>query len=160
MNSNPFPFVAGQRTDKAFASSYVLSPFPIKTMLPKSRQCDQLVNKTQHYIDIGGAGGMIFQTQIMWMLFLMGFSLFSFSYILFDGFSGIYESSFRELLIENKWETQFQLFDFAFAIFFIFVPLLMALVINYKISKSARETLSQSLPCRFHRQRREVLFSR
>jgi len=160
MKSKQFPFVAGQRTDKLYGSSHVLSPLPIKTILPKSRQCDQLVNKTQHYIDVGGAGGMIFQTQIMWMYFLVGFISFAFLYFSMDGFSGMYESSFKEVLINEKWVRKFQPFDFFMAIFFSPLPLLVILFINYKISKSTRETLSQSLPCRFHRQRREVLFSR
>ncbi|EMK6670008.1 hypothetical protein [Vibrio fluvialis] len=75
-HSNSFPFVAGQRTDKLFGSSHVLSPLPIKTQLPKAGRCDQLVAKTAQYLDIGGAGGMIFQTQLMWMMFLMGATFF------------------------------------------------------------------------------------
>ncbi|MCG6229598.1 hypothetical protein [Vibrio furnissii] len=61
---NSFPFVAGQRTDKLFGSSHVLCPLPIKTLLPKAGRCDQLVAKTAQYIDIGGVGGLIFQTTI------------------------------------------------------------------------------------------------
>ncbi|MGD8113227.1 hypothetical protein, partial [Vibrio sp. TRT 17S01] len=160
MNSNPFPFVAGQRTDKAFASSYVLSPFPIKTLLPKPRQCDQLVKKTKQYIDLGGASGMIFQTQLMWVSFLIVFFVFIFSYIAFGGFSGMYELSFKEELVNGQWAKKLNLFDFFSALFVMFVPLLVNILINLKIAQSARETLSQSLPCRFHRQRREVLFSR
>lgn len=160
MDSDQFPFVAGKRTDEALGSSHVISPLPIPTSVPHVKRCDQLVEKANHYIDFGGAGGMILQTQIMWMLFILGFGLSFFSYLVFGGFSGIYESSFKEILIENNWNKQFHLFSFVFVTLFVFIPLLSALFINYKISQSARNTLSQSLPCRFHRQRREVLFSR
>ncbi|MGY2572304.1 hypothetical protein [Vibrio sp. C8] len=54
MNKSLFPFVAGQRTDKLFGSSHVLSPLPVKTLLPKAKQCDQLIKKNEHYIDLGG----------------------------------------------------------------------------------------------------------
>ncbi|KOO16670.1 hypothetical protein AKJ18_00960 [Vibrio xuii] len=160
MNSKQFPFFAGQRTDKTFGSSHVLSPLPIKTLLSSAGRCDQLVRKKKHYIDLGGAGGMILQTQIMWMIFLMGFASFAWFYLSMDGFSGMYESSFKDTLLDGHWERRFQPFEFFIGLFFSLLPVLIALIINYKLSKSAQEMLSQSLPCRFHRQRREVLFSR
>ncbi len=160
MNSNQFPFVAGQRTDKAFGSSHVLSPFPIKTLLSKSRQCDQLVKKTKQYIDLGGAGGMVFQTQLMWASFLIVFFIFIFAYIAFGGFGGMYELSLKEELVNGLWVKKLNLFDFFSGLFVMLTPLLVNVFINFKIAQSARKTLSESLPCRFHRQRREVLFSR
>lgn len=160
MNSNQFPFAAGQRTDKAFGSSNVLSPLPIKTKLPKSRQCDQLVGNTQHYIDIGGAGGMIFQTQLMWMCCLIGITSFTSLYVTFDGFTGLYQSSYKDVLINGEWIKHFSVFDFSSGLFGMLTPLMLSLLIIGLAARGARKTLSQSLPCRFHRQRREVLFSR
>ncbi|WP_158108290.1 DUF6708 domain-containing protein [Vibrio furnissii] len=158
--SNSFPFVAGQRTDRLFGSSHVLSPLPIKTLLPKAGRCDQLVAKTAQYLDIGGAGGMIFQTQLMWMMFLMGATFFLWPYIMFGGFSGLYELSLKDVLSNGKWTHEFQIDDFIWSLFGTLSPLLGMLFINYKVVIHARKMLSQTLPCRFHRQRREVLFSR
>ncbi|MBO1536387.1 hypothetical protein J4G71_21950 [Vibrio fluvialis] len=42
---NSFPFVAGQRTDKLFGSSYVLSPRLVKTELSKVARCEQQLKK-------------------------------------------------------------------------------------------------------------------
>ncbi|MGY2572299.1 hypothetical protein [Vibrio sp. C8] len=89
MNKSLFPFVAGQRTDKLFGSSHVLSPLPIKTLLPRAKQCDQLIKKNDHYIDLGGAGGMILQTQMMWIAFLIGLFSFAWFYSTFGGFYGV-----------------------------------------------------------------------
>lgn len=101
---NSFPFVAGQRTDKLFGSSHVLSPLPIKTLLPKAGRCDQLVSKTAQYLDIGGAGGMIMQTQLMWIYFLMGLLFSIGAYIGLGGLSGIYEGAFKDVLINGEWQ--------------------------------------------------------
>ncbi|NIY91412.1 hypothetical protein [Vibrio diazotrophicus] len=160
MNKSLFPFVAGQRTDKLFDSSHVLSPLPIKTLLPRAKQCDQLIKKNEHYIDLGGAGGMIFQTQLMWMIFLMGFFSFLWFFVPLGGFYGIYKEGFRGSFVNGEWQQQFSMYDFFMAIFITFAPLCLSLVINYKVVTSARAMLSQTIPCRFHRQRREVLFSR
>lgn len=160
MNNSQLPFLAGQRTDKVCGSSRVLSPLPVKTLLAKPGQCDQLVNKTKEYIDLGGAGGLVFQTQLMWSSFLICLFVFIFSYVTFGGFSGLYELSFREELLDGIWVKKLSLFDFYSGLFVTLMPLSVGILINYKISQSARNTLSQSLPCRFHRQRREVLFSR
>ncbi|UHJ62710.1 hypothetical protein [Vibrio furnissii] len=159
-HSNSFPFVAGQRTDRLFGSSHVLSPLPIKTLLPKAGRCDQLVAKTVQYIDIGGAGGMIFQTQLMWMMALIGFASFFWVYIALDGFSGIYHSFFKDIVIDGRWHKEFSAGSFFGALWLTFAPLGGLLFINYRVLVSARKMLSQTLPYRFHRQRREVLFSR
>jgi|GEM_PF-4018000 len=160
MNNSSFPFVAGQRTDKLFGSSHVLSPLPIKTLLPRAKQCDQLIKKNDHYIDLGGAGGMILQTQMMWIAFLIGFFLFLWFFIPLGGFYGIYQEGIKEVFINGEWQQQFSIYDFFMAIFITFGPLSAMLFIDYKVAASARAMLSQTIPCRFHRQRREVLFSR
>lgn len=158
--SSVFPFYAGQRTDKQFGSSHVLSPLPIRSVLSKAKRCDQLMNKDSISIDVGGAGGIIFQTQLMWLCFLIGFLSFLWFYVAFDGFTGLYQKSFKNVFIDNRWHKDFQVFQFVLAMFGTLAPLFGALFINYKIAVSARELLSQTLPVRFHRQRREVLFSR
>lgn len=160
MDNKQFPFVAGQRTDRLFGSSHVLSPLPIKTLLPKAGRCDQLVAKTAQYIDIGGVGGLIFQTQLMWMMALIGFAFFLWFYIIFGGFYGIYEGAFKEVLVDGSWHKEFRLYDFLYILLATLAPLGGVLFINGSILLSARKMLSQTLPCRFHRQRREVLFSR
>ncbi|EKO3918851.1 hypothetical protein GI293_004061 [Vibrio fluvialis] len=157
---NSFPFVAGQRTDKLFGPSHVLSPLPIKTLLPKAGRCDQLVSKTAQYLDIGGAGGMIMQTQLMWIYFLMGLLFSIGAYIGLGGLSGIYEGAFKDVLINGEWQQDFQMFYFCLSLSYVISPFIIMFVINCLIMFSAKVTLSQTLPCRFHRQRREVLFSR
>ncbi|EKO3533517.1 hypothetical protein K1L80_000062 [Vibrio fluvialis] len=159
-HSNSFPFTAGQRTDKLFGSSHVLSPLPIRTALSKSERCEQLVNKTQQYLDLGGVAGMIFQTQMMWMTFLIVFSLSLLPYNMFGGFSGMYEGAFKDVLINGIWHKEFRLSHFLYTFFGTLTPLVGMLFIHYLVIRRARKMLSQTLPCRFHRQRREVLFSR
>ncbi|MDD1796444.1 hypothetical protein LRP50_25345, partial [Enterovibrio sp. ZSDZ42] len=75
MTPHDFPFFAGQLTDKTFGSSLVLSPVPVHTNIPPSDTHDILVEKTDSYIEVGGEGGMIFQTQQMWLLFLMSLGI-------------------------------------------------------------------------------------
>ncbi|RQW65018.1 DUF6708 domain-containing protein [Vibrio viridaestus] len=155
-----FPFFAGQRTDKAFGSSHVLSPLPIKTMIPKASTCDLLIDKKEAYLEFGGVGGLIFQTQIMWMLFCMGFFLFFLPlYIWFGGFSGIYLGSYKEVFVKGEWIFQLQYFELFAGLLGTIGPLGGGVFIIYKIAQHARKTLSQNLPLRFHRQRREVMFS-
>jgi hypothetical protein len=161
MINNTFPFFAGQRTDKAFGSSSVLSPLPIKTMVPKVKSCDILVNKTDAYIELGGAGGMIFQTQAMWMIFLIGFFIgFLPLYIAFDGFTGLYLDSYKDVLVNGEWVVQFQSVDFFLKLFGILAPFGGILFILFKGVQSTHRKLNRTLPFRFHRQRRAVMMSR
>jgi hypothetical protein len=161
MINTTFPFFAGQRTDKAFGSSSVLSPLPIKTMVPKVKSCDILVNKTDAYIELGGAGGMIFQTQVMWLGFLIGFFIgFLPLYIMFDGFTGLYLGAYKEVLVNGEWVQQFRAYDFVMPVLALLIPFGGILFILFKIAQHARQTLTRTLPFRFHRQRREVMMSR
>ncbi|QXO15647.1 hypothetical protein [Vibrio ostreae] len=159
-NSSSFPFVSGQKTDIAFGDSQVLSPLPIKSLVKRAKSCNQLINKNSSYIDIGGVGGVIFQTQLMWMVFCIGFSLFLLPYSYLGGVEGMYQNSFREVLINGEWQNEFRDQEFYSALFVSFVPFLGLLFIIFKTMFSMRKQLSQTLPVRFHRQRREVLFSR
>jgi hypothetical protein len=130
-------------------------------MVPKVKSCDILVNKTDAYIELGGAGGMIFQSQMLWMIFLMGFFIaFLPPYIMFDGFTGIYSGSYKEVLVNGEWIVQFQYFEFFLVLFGTLAGFGGALFILFKGVQSTRRKLSRTLPFRFHRQRREVMMSR
>ena len=161
MINNSFPFFAGQRTDKAFGSSSVLSPLPIKTMVPKVKSCDILVSKTDAYIELGGAGGMIFQSQMLWFGLLIGFFIFFLPlYIMFDGFTGLYLGAYKEVLVNGEWVQQFRTYDFVMSLLALLTPFGGGLFILFKGVQSTRRKLSRTLPFRFHRQRREVMMSR
>jgi hypothetical protein len=130
-------------------------------MVPKIKSCDILVTKTEAYIELGGAGGMIFQTQIMWMIFLIGFFIaFLPPYIMFDGFTGLYLGAYKEALVNGEWGQEFRSYDFVMSVLALLTPFGVTLFIVFKIAQKSRQTLSRTLPFRFHRQRREVMMSR
>ncbi|KXF82448.1 hypothetical protein [Enterovibrio coralii] len=103
MTLHDFPFFAGQVTDKTFGSSLVISPVPVHTNIPPLDTHDILVKKTDSYIEVGGAGGMIFQTQQMWVMFLM--TLWLPLYLLWGngGVMGFIDAIYREQKIDGVW---------------------------------------------------------
>lgn len=156
-----FPFWAGQHTDHTLGNRHVLSPLPVHTNLPCATRCDLLVKKTPAYIELGGAGGMIFQTQIMWMLFLMSL-IIPVGYLwIREGPMGIYEGFFRTRFIDGEAVRYLDYGEMFVGLGGFFVPMLAGWSILYfGIHRHARRILTQTLPVRFHRQRREVMFSR
>ncbi|KXF82450.1 hypothetical protein [Enterovibrio coralii] len=103
MTTHDFPFFAGQLTNKTFGSSLVLSPVPVYTNLPPLDTHDILVNKTDSYIEMGGAGGMIFQTQQMWVIFLMSLGIPIWLLWSDGGIMGFINAFYREQKIDGVW---------------------------------------------------------
>ncbi|MBV7296285.1 hypothetical protein [Enterovibrio paralichthyis] len=160
MTPHNFPFSAGQLTDKTFGSSLVLSPVPVHTNIAPLESHDILVDKTESYIDIGGAGGMIFQTQQMWMLFLMSLGVPIYLLWSYGGVLGFIGAFYQKRFIDDIWVTQLDPWLIFIGVGVFFLPLLGIWLLLYRVHVHARKMLTQTLPVRFHRQRREVMFSR
>lgn len=47
------------------------------TNVPPVRRTDWLAKKCPHYIELGGAGGSLFQTQILYSFWVMGLVIFA-----------------------------------------------------------------------------------
>jgi len=158
---NNFPFFAGEQTPKEFSHAMVLSPLPIRTGIKKSSYCGQLLSKNNNYIEIGGSAGLIFQTQIVWLMFLVSFGvIFIPSYIFFGGLTSIVEGSYKLESINGSIEYVFNHFDFAMAMITVFGPLIATSTIIFLALKDTDKSLLRTIPFRFNRQRREVMFSK
>lgn len=80
MKHSPLPFFAGQHRQERLGARTVFSPLPVMTNVPPVRRADWLTKKYPHYIELGGAGGSLFQTQLMYSVWVLGFVLFSFAF--------------------------------------------------------------------------------
>ena len=80
MKHSTLPFFAGQHRQERFGARIVFSPLPVMTNVPPVRRTDWLTKKHPHYIELGGAGGSLFQTQILYSFWVLGFVLFSFAF--------------------------------------------------------------------------------
>ncbi|WP_038185547.1 hypothetical protein [Vibrio rhizosphaerae] len=157
--TQPFPFYAGQRSDKTFSRGNVLSPLPVKTQIPPTQSDDSVISKTDSYLELGGYGGLVFQSQMMWTHFLLGLIVFLLLYSAGGGISGLYHAMYKEELIDGQWVNKIQYMELlAGSMMYLAGPLLWTLPL--RAIYQTRKALSQVLPFRFHRQRREVMMSR
>ncbi|MDA0150463.1 DUF6708 domain-containing protein [Vibrio sp. LaRot3] len=158
---NNFPFFAGEKTPKEFSHAMVLSPFPIRTGIKKNNYCEQLLSKNNNYIEIGGVAGLIFQTQIVWLMFLISFVIvFIPVYIMLGGITSMYELAYETKFINGIPNRTFSYFEFGNALFALFGPLIATLAIIFLVIKNTNKSLLRTIPFRFNRQRREVMFSK
>ncbi|MNJ15317.1 MULTISPECIES: hypothetical protein [Aeromonas] len=77
MKHSALPFFAGQHRQERFGARTVFSPLPVMTNVPPVRRADWLTKKLPHYIELGGAGGSLLQTQLMYLFWVLGLILFS-----------------------------------------------------------------------------------
>ncbi|MGF1708946.1 DUF6708 domain-containing protein, partial [Enterovibrio baiacu] len=103
---------------------------------------------------------MIFQTQQMWLLFLMSLGIPIWLLWSDGGVMGFIDTLYRKRFIDDVWVTQLDPMQVFGGLGLFFLPMLGGWFILYKVHRHARKMLTQTLPVRFHRQRREVMFSR
>lgn len=158
---NNFPFSAGEKTPKKYSHAIVLSPLPIKTGIKKNNFCEQLLSKNTNYIEIGGAAGLVFQTQIIWLILCIAVGVvFIPTYLMLGGISSIIELSYKSKLINGVYQEFFDYSEFLFAIGALTTPCLGLSFIAYMILRDTNKSLLRTIPFRFNRQRREVMFSK
>ncbi|WIH24040.1 DUF6708 domain-containing protein [Photobacterium damselae] len=159
--THSFNYFAGQLHTDYGTQTSVLSPLPVLTGLDVN-DSEYLAKKNTHYIDIGGVVGTLFQTQLyVSVCVMMLFANLFFEYI-FRGNA----QSFLNITTFNtmmSYSSITELLDSGGSPVALFYALMMMLLItgwfSFLFMLSTRD-LRRQLPLRFHRQRREVMFSR
>ncbi len=163
------PFFAGQHRQERFGARTVFSPLPVMTNVPPVRRTDWLTKKLPHYIELGGAGGSLFQTQLMYSVWVLGFVLFSFAFWgppdngMSDsqGWAGVWAGLYKEVWVgPDQWVMEFRWVNLLMAIGGLGFGPGFALLFTGKLLWEHQQQLRRVLPFRFHRQRREVMLSR
>ncbi|MDO6527498.1 hypothetical protein Q4519_17600 [Motilimonas sp. 1_MG-2023] len=155
------PFKAGRSEVQGTGQRITLSPLPVATNIPKANACDLLAKKCEHYIDIGGAKGSIFQAQYVLILAIV-FGWASYSATFGISFYNWFEwKDVTETLSVRQvswdaiiWQEVFTSFAYASPV------IILGLVLTFGIIISSNKDIARAAPLRFHRQRREVMFSR
>ncbi|PSU87156.1 hypothetical protein C0W35_21815 [Photobacterium kishitanii] len=153
-----FKYFAGQfHTDYGTQTS-VLSPLPVTTGIVVS-DSEYLAKKTEHYIDIGGVVGTIFQVQLVFTLwFTMLFACIGLDILVKNGTGNHFFFNMDNLNHINNKIDIISLMNLEIIQFFM-IMLFITLWLSFLFMQSTRD-LRRQLPLRFHRQRREVMFSR
>ncbi|WP_064609570.1 hypothetical protein [Photobacterium sp. J15] len=161
MTNREFPFFAGQHTREKFSSRYVLSPLPVKTQIPAANCCNLLMRKTEHYIDLGSEAGSIFQTQYCYYLFMFSFSISMAMVAFWGGYDEVVQSFYElKYLGDEEWEYVFSWYNCIYVLGVLFLHLFALTGVCINIMVQGNSDSARTLPLRFHRQRREVMFSR
>ncbi|HDX8386180.1 TPA: hypothetical protein RQN04_004404, partial [Aeromonas hydrophila] len=112
MKHSALPFFAGQHRQERLGARTVFSPLPVMTNVPPMRRTDWLTKKHPHYIELGGAGGSLFQTQLMYMVWVIGLVVFSAFFWgpprdgMSDGqgWAGVWAGLYQEVWVgHNQW---------------------------------------------------------
>ncbi|WP_261887330.1 hypothetical protein [Vibrio aerogenes] len=154
-----FPYFAGQQTEKNLGRNTVLAPLPVKTRLKPAETDAVLTAKTESYIELGSYGGLILQTQMLLINFLVSFIAFLYIYTDLGGISGVVGRSYERVFINGQWVSELSYFLVFMGIGLLslgplsFGPAFLAMIHTHR-------DLARALPIRFHRQRREVMMSR
>ncbi|WP_217653347.1 hypothetical protein, partial [Vibrio aerogenes] len=150
-----FPYFAGQQTEKNLGRNTVLAPLPVKTRLKPAETDAVLTAKTESYIELGSYGGLILQTQMLLINFLVSFIAFLYIYTDLGGISGVVGRSYERVFINGQWVSELSYFLVFMGIGLLslgplsFGPAFLAMIHTHR-------DLARALPIRFHRQRREV----
>ncbi|WP_064609571.1 hypothetical protein [Photobacterium sp. J15] len=161
MTNQEFPFFAGQHTREKFSSRYVLSPLPVKTQIPAANCCNLLMRKTDHYIDLGSEAGSIFQTQYCYFGFMFSLSITLAMLAFWGGYDEVVKSFYElQYLGNDEWEHVFSWYNCIQVLLIFLLPFLTVVGICINIMIQGNRDSARTLPLRFHRQRREVMFSR
>ncbi|HAT1546876.1 TPA: hypothetical protein RQN04_004332, partial [Aeromonas hydrophila] len=116
MKHSPLPFFAGQHRQERLGARTVFSPLPVMTNVPPVRRADWLTKKHTHYIELGGAGGSLLQTQVLYLFWVLGFVLFSFAFWgppdngMSDGqgWAGVWAGLYQEVWVgPGQWVMEF-----------------------------------------------------
>ncbi len=166
------PFFAGQHRQERLSARTVFSPLPVMTNVPPVRRADWLTKKCDHYIEIGGAGGSLFQTQLFYMVWVIGLlvSAMAFWGVPWEhgygmsqgqGWSGVWAGNYQEVWVgPNQWQMEFSWMNLLGAVIGLGIGPGFALYMTVKLIWEHQQQLRRVLPFRFHRQRREVMLSR
>ncbi|WP_154140282.1 DUF6708 domain-containing protein [Photobacterium damselae] len=159
--THSFNYFAGQQHTDYGTQTSVLSPLPVFTGLD-ANDSEYLAKKNNHYIDIGGVVGTVFQTQLYVSVCLMVFTVFVWLDFLMrkNYLSFINIATIKQMM---SYSSITELLDSGGSPVALFYALMMMLLItgwfSFLFMLSTRD-LRRQLPLRFHRQRREVMFSR
>jgi len=173
MTTSKLPFFAGQYRRERFGVRHVFSPLPVHTNVPAPRRADWLTAKHPHYIELGGAGGSLFQTQLLYMVWLMGLVI---SAGIFWGMPGMAQDHglsngqgwagvLARLYVEvpagpDRWVWEFSWMQLLGVLIGLGVGPGFALWMTVTLLWEHQRQLRRVLPFRLHRQRREVMLSR
>ncbi|MCP3291124.1 hypothetical protein NAT01_21630, partial [Aeromonas hydrophila] len=169
MKHSALPFFAGQHRQERLGARTVFSPLPVMTNVPPMRRTDWLTKKHPHYIELGGAGGSLFQTQLMYMVWVIGLVVFSAFFWgpprdgMSDGqgWAGVWAGLYQEVWVgHNQWVMEFSWMNLLGAVVLLGTGPGFALLFTGKLIWEHQQQLRRVLPFRFHRQRREVMLSR
>ncbi|MFQ2165771.1 hypothetical protein ACK33D_13635 [Aeromonas hydrophila] len=169
MKHSALPFFAGQHRQERFGARTVFSPLPVMTNVPPVRRTDWLTKKCPHYIELGEAGGSLFQTQILYSVWVLGLLIFAGMFwgppgngmSNGQGWAGVWTGLYEEVWIgANQWAMEFSWENLLGTILLLGTMPGLALFLTVKILREHQQQLRRVLPFRFHRQRREVMLSR
>ncbi|MHA6608627.1 DUF6708 domain-containing protein [Photobacterium damselae] len=156
--THSFNYFAGQQHTDYGTQTSVLSPLPATTGIVAS-DSEYLAKKTEYYIDIGGVVGTIFQVQLaVFCWFLVLFALIGLDILVKNGTGNHFFFNMDNLNHINNNIDMVSLMNLEI-IQFLMIMLFITLFLSVIFMESTLN-LRRQLPLRFHRQRREVMFSR
>ncbi|HIF9420595.1 TPA: DUF6708 domain-containing protein [Photobacterium damselae] len=156
--THSFNYFAGQQHTDYGTQTSVLSPLPATTGIVAS-DSEYLAKKTEYYVDIGGVVGTIFQVQLaVFCWFTMLFALIGLDILAKNGTGNHFFFNMDNLNHINNNIDMVSLMNLEI-IQFLMIMLFVTLFLSVIFMESTLN-LRRQLPLRFHRQRREVMFSR
>ncbi|WIH24039.1 DUF6708 domain-containing protein [Photobacterium damselae] len=161
--THSFNYFSGQQHTDYGTQTSVLSPLPATTGIVAS-DSEYLAKKTEYYVDIGGVVGTIFQVQLaVFCWFTMLFFFIGLNYLMLKQDPSTSFINFVTLKQMLSYSSVAELIGSGgnpFALFVFFMTMLLILLFLSVIFMESTLDLRRQLPLRFHRQRREVMFSR
>ncbi|WIH20214.1 DUF6708 domain-containing protein [Photobacterium damselae] len=156
--THSFNYFAGQLHTDYGTQTSVLSPLPVLTGLD-ANDSEYLAKKNNHYIDIGGVVGTVFQTQLYVSVCLMVLcACIWLDYLVKNGTGNHFFFNIDNLINIDIKTNPMAILSLEI-IQFLLIMLIPISWFSLLFMLSTRD-LRRQLPLRFHRQRREVMFSR
>ncbi|WP_154140285.1 DUF6708 domain-containing protein [Photobacterium damselae] len=156
--THSFNYFAGQLHTDYGTQTSVLSPLPVLTGLDVN-DSEYLAKKNNHYIDIGGVVGTVFQTQLYVSVCLMVLcACIWLDYLVKNGTGNHFFFNIDNLINIDIKTNPMAILSLEI-IQFLLIMLIPISWFSLLFMLSTRD-LRRQLPLRFHRQRREVMFSR
>ncbi|HIF9341809.1 TPA: DUF6708 domain-containing protein [Photobacterium damselae] len=156
--THSFNYFAGQFHADYGTQTSVLSPLPVLTGLDVN-DSEYLAKKNNHYIDIGGVVGTVFQTQLYVSVCLMVLcACIWLDYLVKNGTGNHFFFNIDNLINIDIKTNPMAILSLEI-IQFLLIMLIPISWFSLLFMLSTRD-LRRQLPLRFHRQRREVMFSR
>ncbi|MHA6608626.1 DUF6708 domain-containing protein [Photobacterium damselae] len=159
--THSFNYFAGQLHTDYGTQTSVLSPLPVLTGLD-ANDSEYLAKKNTHYIDIGGVVGTVFQTQLyVSVCFMMLLASFFFEYLLRSNHQSVLNiATFNTMMSYSSITELVESGGDPVGLFLILMMMLLTAGWHLFLFMLSTRDLRRQLPLRFHRQRREVMFSR